>query len=107
MLPAFKLNPQFHENSNCPFWRVGSLIWNENLDFWESESFDITSNLSSFQGTLLFLGGELTMNEYPDYRELETAYYPRSEFIEIPGVGHTGQWEKPNDIAALIRNFFQ
>lgn len=107
LLGAFRSNPQFHENINCPLWRLGQLIEDENLDFFESDSYDITSGLSAFQGKLLLLSGELTINEYPDYPVMEMSYYPISEYVEIPGVGHTGPWEKPDEIATIIRNFFQ
>jgi pimeloyl-ACP methyl ester carboxylesterase len=33
------------------------------------------------------------------------SYYPRSEELVISGVGHDGPWEKPDEIAAAIRDF--
>lgn len=106
ILGAGKSNPEFHENPNTPMWRVGAFIANENLDFSQSENYDITSNLINFQGRLLLIGGEFTANEYPDYPDLQLPFYPNAEYIEIPGVGHTGPWEKPYEISSLIRDFF-
>lgn len=103
LLGAFRSNPQFHEDTNTPLWRIG-ILFGEDL---EEMDRDNTSNLSSFQGKFLFIGGELTGKEYPKYPDLQMSYYPRSEYAEIPGVGHTGPWEKPEEIAAIIRNFFQ
>ncbi len=107
LLGAFRSNPQFHENINNPLWRVGALMEGGKLDFSESNNYDITSNLNAFAGRMLFLGGELTMNEYPNYISLQTHHYPQNETVIISGVGHTGPWEKPNIIAQLIGDFFQ
>jgi proline iminopeptidase len=106
ILGAFQANPEFHENTNTPMWRVGAFIGNENLDFSQSDNYDITSNLINFQGRLLLIGGEFTANEYPGYLDLQLPLYPNAEYTEIPGVGHTGPWEKPDEIATLIRDFF-
>ena len=103
LLGAFRNNPQFHEDINTPLWRYGALVGLEDL---EEEARDNTSNLSSFQGNFILMGGELTLKEYPEYADIQMSYYPRSELVEIPGVGHTGPWEKPNEVAAIIRNFF-
>ena len=103
LLGAFRSNPQFHENINCPLWRIGIFLG----DDIEKMDRDNTSNLSSFQGKFLFIGGELTHKEYPNYPDIQMQYYPNGEFVEIPGVGHTGPWEKPNEIALIIRTFFQ
>ena len=102
LLGAFRANPQFHDDANCPLWRYGELVSLEDL---EKMDRDNTSNLSAFQGNFLFIGGELTMKEYPDYSDIQMSHYPRSEFAEIPGVGHTGPWEKPAKVATVIRNF--
>ena len=88
-------------------WRLGAFVGHENLDFSQSDNYDITSNVITFQGRLLLMGGELTANEYPGYLDLQLPIYPKSEYLEIPSVGHTGIWEKPDDIAIAIRNFFQ
>ena len=104
LLGAFRSNPQFHENGNTPLWRMGALLEGEDL---QDENRDNTSNLSAFKGEFLFIGGELTINEYPEYPAIQMSYYPHSEYVEIKGVGHTGPWEKPEEIAAVIRNFFQ
>jgi pimeloyl-ACP methyl ester carboxylesterase len=106
LLGAFRSNPEFHENPNAPMWRLGAFVGHENLDFSQSDNYDITSNVITFQGRLLLMGGELTANEYPGYLDLQLPIYPQSEYLEIPGVGHTGIWEKPDDIAIVIRNFF-
>lgn len=107
LLGAFRSNPQFHEDINCPLWRMGIFIEEEDLDFFRSDNFDITSGLSAFEGRLLMMCGELTRNEYPDYPAMEMAHFPETEYVEIPGVGHTGPWEKPDLIASLIRTIFQ
>ena len=106
LLGAFRANQEFHQNPDTPMWRFGSFISYENLDFSESDNYDITSNLINFQGRLLFMSGELTVNEYPGYADFQLPCYPRGEYLEIPGVGHTGPWEKPDEIASLVRNFF-
>ena len=104
LLGAFRSNPQFHENPNCPLWRTGSLIEGEDL---EEQNRDNTSNLSAFKGRFLFISGELTRKEYPGYKDIQMSCYPRSEYIEVQGVGHTGLWEKSAEIADAIRNFFK
>lgn len=104
LLGSFRSNPQFHENINCPLWRMGTLVANEDL---EKEDRDNTSNLSAFQGKMLFITGELTYKEYPGYKDIQMPYYPSSEFVVVSGVGHTGPWEKPDEISTIIKNFFQ
>jgi len=100
---AFKQYPEFHENVDCPLWRFGTLLG----DDLEIEDRDNTSNLSSFKGKFLFIGGELTVDEYPEYAGTQMSYYPNSEFAEVSGVGHTGPWEKPAEISELIRNYLK
>jgi proline iminopeptidase len=103
LLGACRSNPQFHENMNLPFWRIGSLIWDEDL---EQQDRDNTSNLSVFSGKMLFISGELTANEYPEYAQIQMSCYPQSEYTQVPGVGHSGAWEKSDSVAEIIRNFF-
>ena len=106
LLGAFKSQPEFNENPNTPLWRLGALIEDENLDFMTSDNYDITSNIKiSFQGKLLFISGKLTEESYPDYPNMQMSNYPRSTYMTIDGVGHTGVWEKPDEVANEIRNF--
>jgi len=105
LLGAFRSKPQFHEDSNCPMWRHGGLIEDDGVD--DNDKFEITNNLAAFSGRILFIGGEYTMNEYPEYIQLQMQYYSQTEYVEIPEVGHTGPWEKPDEIAGIIRNFLQ
>lgn len=103
LLGAFRSNPQFHENPDTPLWRMGALVTDEDL---EEEGRDNTSNLSAFQGSILFIAGEFTHREYPDYAGIQMAYYTHHYYAEIPGTGHTGPWEKSGEVAGLIRSFF-
>ncbi len=105
MLGAFRSNPQFHEDINTPLWRFGGLIELADIDCFFCDSFDVTTNLTNFQGRVLFMMGELTRAEYPDYLDLHTVHYPQSEVIFVSGVGHTGVWEKADEVADHIRNF--
>lgn len=98
--------PEFHADPKSPYWRPGALLIDDNLDFIESEHFDITSNLSAFTGHMLFIGSDKVIGELPDYPELQSAYYPQSDFTSVTGVGHTGPWEKPDEVSDLIRNYF-
>jgi proline iminopeptidase len=99
--------PEFHANPNTPYWRSGALLIDDNLDFIESDDFDITSNLSAFQGNMLFIGSDKVIGELPDYPDTQRAYYPKSDIATVTGVGHTGPWEKPDEVSELIRNYFQ
>jgi pimeloyl-ACP methyl ester carboxylesterase len=106
LLGAFRSQPEFHENPDTPLWRIGALVGNENLDFSQSDNYDITSNIiASFQGRLLLIIGELTGEHYPEYPAMQMSYYPQTEHVTIAGVGHTGLWEKPDEVAAAIRSF--
>jgi len=102
-----KSQPEFHADPNTPYWRSGALLLDDNLDFFESDNFDITSNLSSFSGKLLFIGSGKVMNELPEYANLQMQYYPQKELVTIPGVGHTGPWEDADAVAMQIRNFIK
>ena len=107
LLGAFKGQPEFHQSRDCPLWRVGSVVSTENLDFFNSEDYDITSNLNHFKGNALFIGGQLTIDELPEYLELQQQHYPSSELIAVQNTGHTGPWEKPLEISTIVRNFLQ
>jgi proline iminopeptidase len=107
LLGAAESNPEFHQDVNTPYWRVGALIGNEDLGFRLSTDYDITSNLSAFNGKMLFIGSDKVLSELPEYPGLQMKYYPKSELVTVSGVGHTGPWEKPNEVASLIRNYFQ
>ena len=106
LLRTNRSQPEFYENSNTPMWRFGAFIGEENLDFMNSDNFDITSNIiASFQGRMLFISGKLTEESYPEYSAMQMSHYPQTEYVTIDGVGHTGPWEKPDEIAVLIKNF--
>lgn len=105
LLGAFRSNPQFHEDINTPLWRIGALFDDSELDFSDDDDYDITSNLVNFNGRLLFIGGQLTIDNYPKYPSMQTNFYQNSEIIFIPSVGHSGVWEKADEVSALIRNF--
>ena len=105
LLGAFRVNKEFHEDINTPMWRLGALFDDSELDFSADDNYDITSNLVHFNGTLLFIGGQLTINNYPEYPGMQTEHYPNSETIFIPSIGHTGVWENPDEIISTIRNF--
>jgi len=99
--------PEFHADPNMPYWRSGALLKDDNLDFSQSENFDIISNLSAYNGNMLLICSNNVLGELPEYPVLQSAYYPESDFASVDGVGHTGPWEKPGEVADLIRNFFQ
>lgn len=98
---------EFHSDPNSPYWRPGALLLEDDLDFIESSGFDITSNLSSFDGNMLLIGSDKVIGELPEYPDLQRSYYPSSEFIMVNGVGHTGPWEKSYEISEFIRNYFK
>ncbi|MFC1716836.1 alpha/beta fold hydrolase [Candidatus Poribacteria bacterium] len=105
LLGAGRAFPEFHENENWPVWRLGAFVGNENLDFMNADDYDITSNLSAFQGRMLFIYGGLTEALSDSGVDLQMSYYPQSEELVISGVGHDGPWEKPDEVAAAIRDF--
>lgn len=107
VLGAFRSNPKFHEDINTPLWRYGGLIDNGIVDGFDESSFDQTTHLNSFQGKALFIWGSFTISEYPELPGLQNQYYQNSENIYIPGVGHTGVWEKADEVSAAIRNFLK
>ena len=76
-LGAGRAFPEFHEDPNTPFWRIGAVVSTMGLDYGPSVNFDITQNLDAFEGGVLV----------------------------IADVGHTGPWEKADDVAAEIRSF--
>ncbi len=104
LLVANRAQPEFHEEENNPFWRYGSLTGSANLDFGMSDNFDVTSNLSSFSGNALFISGSLSMHEYSEYLEMQSVFYNRSEEFIIEGIGHSGVWQKPDEIIKIIKS---
>ncbi len=105
LLGAFRSNPQFDEDINTPLWRIGALYEDSELDFSDDDNYDITSNLINFEGRLLFMIGQLTLDDVPNYPAMQTKYYQDSETLILPNVGHSGVWEKADEITAIIRNF--
>ncbi|MDF1699455.1 MAG: alpha/beta hydrolase [Saprospiraceae bacterium] len=108
MVNVFRAQPEFHEHPDTPLWRFGAMLSDDNLDFSLSQDYDISSNIkSSFEGNTLFMAGSLTTTELPDYMDMQRGYYPSSEYYEIPETGHTGPWEKPEEVSEQIRNFIK
>ena len=103
---ASRAQPELHEHPDTPFWRFGAFLEDENLDFCFSDNYDITSNIkASFNGRMLYINGDLTAAEYPDYADMQRKHYSQSEYVEVSGTGHSGPWEKPDEISRLIRTF--
>lgn len=108
MTNVFRAQPEFHEHPDTPLWRFGAMLSDDNLDFSLSEDYNITSDIaSSFKGDALFLAGALTVEELPAYMDMQSAYYPMSQYQEISETGHTGPWEKPQEITTSVRNFLK
>ena len=107
VIPAADSQPEFHQDGDMPFWRIGALIKDENLDFMMSKEYDITSGLNEFKGKAFFIVGEKTLDELPEYPDLQMKYYPTIELTTLPGVGHTGPWEKSDELASIIRKFLK
>ena len=105
-IAAFRAQPELHEHPETPAWRFGAFLRGDNLDFSESTAFDITSNLSSFNGSMLFISGSFTAQEYPEYAQMQMAVYPNSHYKEVQNTGHTGPWEKSEEIASILRSHF-
>ncbi len=97
--------PEFHEDPNAPFWRVGAVVSTMGLDYGPSVDFDITDNLDAFEGRVLVMAGGLTVGDLPGYIDFLRPHYPEFHYVEIAGVGHTGPWEKADVVAAEIRSF--
>jgi len=103
---AARAQPELHEHPDTPYWRIGAFLRSDNLNFVQSDNYDITSNINqSFQGRMLFISSDSVAEEYPEYGDMQRSYYPQSEYVEIPGTGHSGPWEKPEELSTLIRNF--
>jgi len=105
-LGANRFKPEFHENENIPFWRIGAVM---NMDINDYGSVidgdNLVGNLSAFRGRFLFMYSESVGNEFPGYGELQTSYYPVAQTFGISGTGHGGPWEKADEVANGIRNF--
>jgi proline iminopeptidase len=104
-LGAGRAFPEFHEDPNTPFWRIGAVVSTMGLDYGPSVDFDITQNLDAFEGGVLVMAGALTVGELPGYIDLLRPHYPGFQYVEIADVGHTGPWGKADDVAAEIRSF--
>jgi len=105
-LGANRSQPEFHENPDYPFWRLGAYV-NSKVSYnhiFEGKS--IVDNLANFNGSFLLLYGELTVQDLTmDYVVKQASYYPKSETAEIAQTGHSGVWEQAKKVTDEVRKF--
>lgn len=101
---AFEMQPDFHYHKETPFWRWGAYVGTDKNYFKYSRD-NITSRLGLFNGRVLFIGGSLTLNNFPEYMEMQMSYFTNTKLVIVEGVGHTGVWEKPDEIIDLVKEF--
>jgi proline iminopeptidase len=105
-LGANRFQPEFHENENFPFWRLGAYV-NSKVEYstiFEGKS--TVDNLGVFKGRFLIIYGSLTIIDLSyDYILKQASYYPDSKIIEISNTGHSGVWEKSDKVLEEIRSF--
>ena len=103
---ASRAQPELHEHPDTPFWRIGAFLRGDNLNLFESDNYNIASNIkTSFSGRMLYVNGSLETDEYPDYSDMQRQHYLLSEYVEIENTGHSGPWEKSAELSMLIRDF--
>lgn len=106
IMGSFRNQPEFHQNPDIPFWRFGSYVGIDgDIGDFFGYKYDITDNLSSFEGNALFIAGDLTMASFPDYMPEQMKLFPRCELKTLTGYGHSGVWESPNTVANMTRTF--
>jgi proline iminopeptidase len=108
-LGANRFQPEFHENENYPFWRLGASVNNKvSYSGHIFENGSLTDNLTAFEGGFLFVFGELTAGDLSlEYIEKQVAYYPSGTSIVIPGTGHSGVWERADEVARIVNQFLE
>lgn len=98
--------PELEYPEDVPLWRYGTFA-NSDLskDTYQSENYDITSNLHRFKGRALFIRGENTRALDDAGWELQISHYPRYQSATIPNTGHYMLWEDPDQTVSCIREF--
>ncbi len=61
----------------------------------------------SYDGPVLFVGGEKSDYILPDHHGLIGELFPASDIQSIPGAGHWVHAEKPAEVTAAIRTFME
>lgn len=98
--------PELEYPDDVPLWRYGTFA-NSDLskDTYQSDSYDITSNLSNFKGRALFIKGSNTRALDDDGWNKQISHYLNHQSVTIPNTGHYMFWENPDLTAQHIRTF--
>lgn len=108
-LGANRFQPEFHENEQSPYWRLGAVV--NNKVTYSSHIFGIgslTDNLAAFNGSFLFIYGQLTAGDLSmEYIDRQVAYYPSGSSISIQDTGHSGVWERADTVAQIVTHFLK
>ena len=82
--------------------------WRLNLDVLDACMDEITGwpgTEGVFQGSALFLSGELSDYVLPEHRATIRALFPQARFAKLPDTGHWLHAEKPRDFEATVDMF--
>lgn len=108
-LGANRFQPEFHENENYPYWRLGAVV-NNKVNYYNHifGNDDLTDNLAAYKGKFLFIYGQLTAGDLSmEYIDRQVAYYPSGSSISIQNTGHSGVWEQADTVVQIVTHFLK
>jgi pimeloyl-ACP methyl ester carboxylesterase len=73
----------------------------------DKQPFDWTTNLGSFDPTVLFLRGSLNEVANLEHQQELASSYPHHEMVTMEGVGHAMSWERPVEYLEHVRAYFE
>ena len=99
--------PREHHDPSRPVpnWRHGAVVNGRLLGLSLERGFDWTTHLGDYPRPVLFLRGELNENMPLEHQQELASHYANASVVTVPGVGHEGMCERPDDFLAHIRPY--
>ncbi|UCF97316.1 MAG: alpha/beta hydrolase [Spirochaetaceae bacterium] len=105
--------PLYHMDSHGddpePSWRFGAAVSKylpqSGMDSKGNSTWDFTTNLSSFTGTVLFMASGDNELIGEDHQTMQMDFYPDSQLVVIPNCGHDYWWTNTAEVVDAIHVF--
>lgn len=88
-----------------PFWRNGATVLQAFVDISENDGFDFTTNLNQYQTNVLFIYGENNKSYGLSFAQIEAAFFPNSDIVQIDDTGHEMIYFKWNSVYPVVLDY--